>query len=162
MGLTQGKLPWPAGTELVRDGDNAIRALAEAADPVTLKGLRTSSDGIAASNWANVVGPAVAVMPAGTYLMQAHLFWTYEPGGSAYTWAKFLMNGITIGGSGRTVGGWSRPGGGSAEPIHHSWTDIVQFAGPQTMTLELQTGFADVTIWVHSGCSVFAVRLGPQ
>lgn len=30
MGATPSGLPWPEGTDLVRDGDNAIRALAEA------------------------------------------------------------------------------------------------------------------------------------
>lgn len=32
MGATASGLPWPAGTELVRDGDDAIRALAEAVE----------------------------------------------------------------------------------------------------------------------------------
>jgi hypothetical protein len=32
MGTTTSGLPWPEGTELVRDGDNAIRALAEAVE----------------------------------------------------------------------------------------------------------------------------------
>jgi hypothetical protein len=32
MGTTPSGLPWPEGTELVRDGDNAIRALAEAVE----------------------------------------------------------------------------------------------------------------------------------
>jgi hypothetical protein len=32
MGATPSGLPWPAGTELVRDGDNAIKALAEATE----------------------------------------------------------------------------------------------------------------------------------
>lgn len=32
MGSTTHGLPWPAGTELVRDGDNAMRSLAESAD----------------------------------------------------------------------------------------------------------------------------------
>jgi len=30
MGQTAGGLPWPEGTDKVRDGDNAIRALADA------------------------------------------------------------------------------------------------------------------------------------
>lgn len=30
MGQTAGGLPWPEGTDLVRDGDNSIRALADA------------------------------------------------------------------------------------------------------------------------------------
>ena len=32
MGFTAGGLPWPEGTSLVRDGDNAIRSLAEAVE----------------------------------------------------------------------------------------------------------------------------------
>lgn len=32
MGATPSGLPWPEGTDLVRDGDNAIRALAEAVE----------------------------------------------------------------------------------------------------------------------------------
>lgn len=34
-GTTPGGLPYPTGTDLVRDGDNAIKALAEAIDPRT-------------------------------------------------------------------------------------------------------------------------------
>lgn len=34
-GTTPGGLPYPTGTDLVRDGDNAIKALAEALDPRT-------------------------------------------------------------------------------------------------------------------------------
>jgi len=47
MGTTTGGLPWPEGTDLVRDGDNSIRALAEAIDPKLAKWQTTQN------NWYN-------------------------------------------------------------------------------------------------------------
>jgi len=59
MGQTTHGLPWPAGTDLVRDGDNAIKALADAVDlfvpiPLDLVGARRSKVGM-------MVAPGLAV-----------------------------------------------------------------------------------------------------
>lgn len=134
----------------------------------TLKALRTSTDSIAGSTWVGVVNPAVGInFPAGRYWCHAQLMWSYDQAGSGYCWASFKVNGIVIGGSGRTVGGWTHnsptivDNAGDRTPICHTWTEIVEFAGPQTMTLTLEAGFSDRNIWVHSGCGIWATRIGP-
>lgn len=52
MGTTASGLPWPDGTAPVRDGDNAIKALADAVDARSAK----SPAGVALTTWATSGG----------------------------------------------------------------------------------------------------------
>lgn len=154
-GLTQGKLPYPTGTDKVRDGDDAMKALAEAADNISLMGWRTQDDEVATSSWGSMAS-AIGPMPAGKYLVTANALWrasTLNQG--VYTWLDATMNGQSVVPS-RAFGGWQI----GDNPINTTLMNVLTFAGG-TMSMNMQFGFSDRPISACRGSSIIAVRLGP-
>lgn len=94
MALTSRGLPYPVGTDLVIDGDNVIRSLAESLDqdPVELEALRSSTSlNVATASWLKLqwsfpgfdhrsdglgFGPSgVTAVKAGRYYCEAAVQW---------------------------------------------------------------------------------------
>ena len=155
-GLTTGKLPYPTGTDKVRDGDNAMQALAEAADNVTAWFARPNNDSVPPNTWGNVTGGGV-VMPAGRYLVIAVCNWNTDAAEQSvtYTWLNAQMDGQQVGVSAPYVGG--KNGGG--------WNTTTLMASlPHAggiMSLSFQFGFAGNTVTAAAGSTITATRLGP-
>jgi hypothetical protein len=156
-GLTvPANYPYPTGTDFVRDGDNAIQALAEAAQNAQLTGVRPSDGAAAASTWASLVS-ASGQMPAGKYLVIANCLWfpAVADGTAGYSWLDARCNGTNVGGQAPFAGVKK-----NNAPNNTCLIGVVNHGGG-TMTLTTEFGFADTQVWGITGSTISAVRLGP-
>lgn len=153
---TPGKLPYPTGTDLVRDGDDSMKALAEAAQNAILIAVRASNDAIAASTWGTMAA-TIATMPSGVYWCQATCLWYPEIGEGlvGYTWLNASVSGMQVGVNTGYVG--VKSGG---NPNSTVLSGIVNFNGG-TMNLNTQFGFATNSVMACAGSNLAAIRLGP-
>lgn len=153
---TPGKLPYPEGSDLVRDGDNAIRALAEAAQNAILNFSRLVQDSVPASTWGSLCG-GTGEMPAGLYFVFASCLWYPEiaTGQAGYTWLHANMNGNTVAKLGPYAGVRR-----DDAPNSTVLTGVLSFGGG-TMSLQTQFGFANAGVAGCIGSSITAIRMGP-
>lgn len=154
---TPGKLPYPTGTDKVRDGDDAIKALAEAAQNPALTAIRVQNDSVAASSWGSMAA-ITGEMPSGWYYCLASCLWYPEVADKTvgYTWLNATVSGATLGYTSQAYAG-VRSGN---NPNSTTLDAVVQFNGG-TMNLSIQFGFADTSVTACRGSRITAIRLGP-
>lgn len=95
MALTPGGFPYPVGTDRVMDGDDAIKALAEALDPRTVKAIATGSITVATTG-TPATGSVTVTFPVGRFSAAAPTQASLTSLNNLYLMARGTMNATSM------------------------------------------------------------------